>query len=197
MKSFREVAEYWDTEHPERDFERMRPLLRLARLANQVPSFQKAMLEPHGLSPSEYSILGALRRAGGPRQLQPEDLYNAVGCTPGGLSKMIDRLEKRGLVQRMHDASDRRRALIRLTPQGATLEREAFGDLGDGAERAMAQLAPEELQRVNFALDMLAAIFEAPETYLPPSQSGEKSLAEVRAALAEAGAAKGNGTEGK
>ncbi len=123
MKSLREIGEYWKTEYPERTFERVRPLLRLSRLSHLVPAFQKSVLAPHGLSPSDYSILGALRRAGRPRQLQPEDLYNALGCTPGGLTKMIDRLERRGLVQRTNDLEDGRRARIRLTPKGAATER--------------------------------------------------------------------------
>ena len=79
MKVLNEIDEYWRSEYPDRDFARVRPLVRLSRLAQLMPAFQKEVLAPHGLSPSDYSILGALRRAGHPRQLQPEDLYNALG----------------------------------------------------------------------------------------------------------------------
>ena len=63
MKSFREIGKYWRSEYPDRKFERVRPLLLLSRLSFLMPAFQKDVLAPHGLSPSDYSILGALRRA--------------------------------------------------------------------------------------------------------------------------------------
>jgi len=184
MRSFREVGESWKAEYPDRDFERVRPLLRLSRLAHLVPAFQKTVLAPHGLSPSEYSILGALRRAGRPRQLQPGDLYNALGCTPGGLTKMIDRLERRGLVQRVSDLEDGRRARIRLTAKGAAIERKAFVDYSDGAERVMSPFSDEEIEQINDALELLGAIFEAPDATTPAPEPVTASLAAVRAALA-------------
>ncbi|MDG2304501.1 MAG: MarR family transcriptional regulator [Candidatus Binatia bacterium] len=183
MKSLREIGEYWKAEHPDRNFERVQPLLRLSRLSHLVPVFQKNVLAPHGLSPSDYSILGALRRAGRPRQLQPEDLYNALGCTPGGLTKMIDRLERRGLVQRTNDLEDGRRARIRLTPKGAATERKAFADYSDSAERVLSPLSDDEIQQIDFALELLSAIFEAPDAGAPVPSPAETSLAEVRAAL--------------
>lgn len=183
MKSFREIGKYWRSEYPDRKFERVRPLLLLSRLSFLMPAFQKNVLAPHGLSPSDYSILGALRRAGRPRQLQPEDLYNALGCTPGGLTKMIDRLEGRGLVQRTNDLEDGRRARIRLTPKGAALERKAFADYSESAEQVMSNLSDDEIQKVDFALGLLTAIFDAPDAGGAAAQARSASLAEARAAL--------------
>ena len=125
------IGEYWRSEYPERDFGRIRPLLRLSRLALLMPAYQKHLLKPHDLTPTDYSILGALRRAGRPRQLMPGDLYSTLGCTPGGLTKMVDRLEKRGLVERLTDREDGRRARIRLTSKGEVVGRKAFADYKD------------------------------------------------------------------
>ena len=158
-----EIDEYWRSEYPDRDFARVRPLVRLSRLAQLMPAFQKSVLAPHDLSPSDYSILGALRRAGRPRQLQPEDLYNALGCTPGGLTKMIDRLERKGLVQRANDLADGRRARIRLTAKGAALERKAFADYSQAAEHLLAAFSRKELEGIDAALELLAGAFESPE----------------------------------
>jgi DNA-binding MarR family transcriptional regulator len=177
MKSLREVAEYWKKEYPDREFARVRPLLRLSRLAFLLPSFQKQVLKPHGLSPSDYSILGALRRAGSPRQLKPGDLYNALGCTPGGLTKMVDRLERQGLVQRLSDLEDRRRARIRLTPKGEAIERKAFADYNDSADRLMGQLSEEELDQIDSALELLVDAFEPSDE---PDDRQVTRLVEVR-----------------
>lgn len=155
-----QIAEYWQEEHPEREFSRVRALLSLGRLSFQMPAFQKRALEPFQLSPSDYSILGALRRAGGTRTLVPGDLYSAVHCTPGGLTKMIARLERQGLVQRFTDAADGRRARIRLTPKGAAVERKAGSEYIDSADRLLSKLSPDELDRVNAALALLLDCFE-------------------------------------
>ncbi len=155
-----QIEEYWQEEYPERDFARVRPLLGLSRLAFQMPAFQKRTLEPFQLSPSDYSILGALRRAGGTRTLKPGDLYSALGCTPGGLTKMIARLERQGLVQRLTDRDDGRRARIRLTAKGAELERKAGTEYSDAAERLLARLSPDDLERVSSALALLLECFE-------------------------------------
>ena len=183
MKSLREIGKFWRSEYSDRKFRRVRPLLLLSRLSSLMPAFQKDVLAPHGLSPSEYSILGALRRSGRPRQLQPEDLYNALGCTPGGLTKMVDRLEGRGLVQRINDLDDGRRARIRLTAKGATLERKAFADYSESAEQVMSHLSEDEIQQVDFALSLLTAIFDAPDAGGTADMARSASLAEARAAL--------------
>ena len=155
-----QIEEYWQEEHPDRDFSRVRALLSLGRLSYQLPAFQKRVLEPFGLSPTDYSILGALRRAGGARTLEPGDLYSALHCTPGGLTKMVARLEQQGLVQRLTDAADGRRARIRLTPKGASLERRAGAEYLDAADRLLSQLGEEDLSRIGPALVLLLDCFE-------------------------------------
>ena len=155
-----QIAEYWREEHPDREFSRVRALLSLGRLSFQMPAFQKRVLEPFQLSPSDYSILGALRRAGGTRTLVPGDLYSALQCTPGGLTKMIARLERQGLVQRLTDADDARRARIRLTPKGASIERKAGAEYLDGADRLLSNLSEDEIEQINAALALLLDCFE-------------------------------------
>ena len=155
-----QIAEYWREEHPEQEFSRVRALLGLGRLSVQMPAFQKRALEPFDLSPSDYSILGALRRAGGTRTLVPGDLYSALGCTPGGLTKMIARLERQGLVKRSTDATDGRRARIRLTAKGAEVERKAGAEYRESADRLLAKLSTDEIDQVNAALALLLERFE-------------------------------------
>ena len=165
-----QIGEYWRNEYPERDFGRIRPLLRLSRLALLMPAYQKHLLKPHDLTPTDYSILGALRRAGRPRQLMPGDLYNTLGCTPGGLTKMIDRLEKRGLVERLSDRADGRRARIRLTSKGEVVGGKAFADYNDGAARLIERLSEEEVERIDSALELLLNCLEPAdsEVYASP-----------------------------
>jgi DNA-binding MarR family transcriptional regulator len=52
------------------------------------------------------------------------DLAARVGMTSGGVTSLIDRLERDGYVSRVSDPSDRRRQLVSLTEQGAACRAE-------------------------------------------------------------------------
>ena len=162
MKWLDRITESWRQEYPDRDFATLPPLVRLGRIALLMREYQKRVLKPAGLTPSDYSILGALRRAGRPRRLTPGDLYNAVGCSPGGLTKMIDRLEKRGLVERSSDLEDGRSFQIGLTAEGEALERRAFSAYIQSGDRLMAPLSKQQLDDIDIALDLLLECFEPP-----------------------------------
>jgi DNA-binding MarR family transcriptional regulator len=176
MKWVQHVVEHLVRDDPDRDFSSLPPLVRLGRLSLLMAERQKSVLKPFDLTPSEYSILGSLRRAGGARLLKPGDLYNVVGCSPGGLTKMIDRLEKRGLVRRAADAADGRCAPIRLTAKGTALEKAALEAYVESADELMGAVPKSELQRIDSALDALLHRFESePEPTEPGHRGGTRS----------------------
>lgn len=161
MKWVQHIVETLSKDAPDRDLSALPPLVRLGRLSLLMAERQKSVLKPFGLTPSEYSILGSLRRAGGaPRLLKPGDLYNVVGCSPGGLTKMIDRLEQRGLVRRAADAADGRCAPLRLTAKGAALEKAALEAYVESADELMDSVPKTELARIDGALELLLERFE-------------------------------------
>lgn len=177
MKWLQHVLEPLRRDAPDRDVSALPPLVRLGRLSLLMGERQKNVLRPFALTPSEYSILGSLRRAGGARQLKPGDLYNVVGCSPGGLTKMIDRLEKRGLVRRATDAADGRCAPIRLTPKGSALESAALEAYLESADELMATFDAGERERIDAALDTLLDRFESAPT---PSGSPASGTSRIR-----------------
>ena len=73
------------------------------------------------LIPHEYGVLYALSKA--PDGLRITDLGEDVLLTQPGMSRMIARLEARGLVERRAHESDRRTYALHLTDKGkATME---------------------------------------------------------------------------
>ena len=64
------------------------------------------------------------------------DLSKDLGLDPGYLSRLLDRLEQRGLIQKIHSPSDGRQRLLRLTPDGE----EAFRLLDQRAREAIAAM---------------------------------------------------------
>jgi DNA-binding MarR family transcriptional regulator len=68
------------------------------------------------LVPREYGVLYAL--SGAPDGLRITELLNDVLLTQPGMSRLIARLEARGLIERLDDPDDRRACRIRLTEAG-------------------------------------------------------------------------------
>ena len=76
----------------------------------------------HELSPREYGVLYALSTAD-PRGLRITELGEDVLLTQPGMSRLVARLEGRGLVQRVDDLDDARACRIQLTAAGAATQR--------------------------------------------------------------------------
>src|SRR3984957_20446357 len=73
------------------------------------------------LAPHEYGVLYALSTA--PSGLRITELGEDVLLSQPGMSRMIARLEARGLVERAEDPDDARACRIRLTPTGVDAQR--------------------------------------------------------------------------
>src|SRR5574337_1192720 len=63
----------------------------------------------YGLTIARYDVLAQLDMSGG--QLRLGDLASAIVLSPSGLSKLLDRMEKSGLIRREPDLSDARASL--------------------------------------------------------------------------------------
>ena len=73
------------------------------------------------LVPREYGVLYAL--SGGTERAADHRLGEDVLLTQPGMSRLIARLEERGLVERADDPDDGRACRVRLTPAGADAQR--------------------------------------------------------------------------
>src|SRR5690606_912788 len=80
-----------------------------------------------GLQSTEYAVMLAL--AGEPDGLRITQLGEDVLITQAGMSRLILRLEKRGIVERVADAMDGRAQRIRLTSSGLALQRQVGRDV--------------------------------------------------------------------
>lgn len=75
------------------------------------------------LLPREYGVLYALSTA--PDGLRLTELCDDALLTQAGISRLVGRLEKRGLVERTDDPRDGRASRIRLTETGCDAQRRA------------------------------------------------------------------------
>jgi len=108
-----------------------------ARLWDEI---ETQMRKDHGLTMARYDVLATLVNAGG--RLRLSDLASSILLSQSGVSKLLDRMERSGLVQREPDPSDGRSAFATITARGRSMEegarqghhdllRRVFGDTLD------------------------------------------------------------------
>jgi DNA-binding MarR family transcriptional regulator len=83
------------------------------------------------------------------------ELGRELGLAPASMTRVIDRLEERGLVERKRDEEDRRRVLLVITARGERLLGETRLLEGTNVHRAVEQMSPTERRRVTEALRLL------------------------------------------
>src|ERR1022692_4830085 len=111
---------YADCVRPDRDSRWMPAWLALVRTHTRLWEQAEAqMRRDHGLTMARYDVLAQLVTAGG--RLGLTELASAIMLSPSGLSKLLDRMEKSGLVRREADHRDARAAFAVITSQGRSL----------------------------------------------------------------------------
>ncbi|GII85861.1 MarR family transcriptional regulator [Sphaerisporangium siamense] len=80
-------------------------------------SLEIALLSKHDLAPAAYDVLSQLFESPG-RRLRMNDLADRVLLSRSGLTRLIDRLQREGLVEREACASDARGLYAVLTTAG-------------------------------------------------------------------------------
>ncbi|WP_240506576.1 MarR family winged helix-turn-helix transcriptional regulator [Thermoactinospora rubra] len=152
------IVAQWNRERPELVTEAMAVFGRIYRIARIVGDRQEAVYGRLGLNRGEFDVLATLRRSGAPFQLSPKELCASMMLTSGGMTGRLDRLERRGLVTRSPDPSDRRGLVITLTEEGRALVDEAVV-VGLAAQREVFERLPEEsrTQLADLLRDLLAA----------------------------------------
>jgi DNA-binding MarR family transcriptional regulator len=115
--------------------------------------FDAQLEAEHDLPLSSYEVLITLRAAPD-RRLRMAELADRVLLSRSGMTRLVDRLERDGLLVRDTCASDARGCFAVLTPAGDELLARARGTHLDGVREAfLAHLGPDDLRT-------LAALWE-------------------------------------
>ncbi|MER8047430.1 MarR family transcriptional regulator [Streptomyces sp. NPDC094032] len=101
---------------------------RIQRLARVIDKAAKASAAEHGVEHGEFDVLTTLQRSGPPYALTAGAFLKASMVTSGAITNRIDKMEAKGLVERVRDGDDRRTIKIRLTDHGHEVTRAAFAD---------------------------------------------------------------------
>ena len=100
------------------------------------------------ISMRDYDVLYTLSKCDGPLRLS--ELNRHVLLSQPALSRLVDRLADRGLVERHADAADGRCVLLSLTEAGRDRQREVGREHARSVARAVtAELDPGELRQLE------------------------------------------------
>ncbi|XVQ06630.1 MarR family winged helix-turn-helix transcriptional regulator [Spirillospora sp. CA-255316] len=155
------------------------------RIIDAMPDWVTAAVQLNGLIadhmgvvPSDFACLHALNR-GGPATAAA--LADRVGLTPGSLSRMIDRLESAGLVQRRPDPHDRRKTLIEPTTEGLARINDYYAGLNVRTREVLADFTDDQLDSVlRFVQAAQAGTQDEVDRLRSPSRGGGRGPAPTR-----------------
>jgi DNA-binding MarR family transcriptional regulator len=119
------------------------------------------VLRPHELSQPQYNVLRILRGAG-PAGVPSMVVGERMVARDPDVTRLLDRLETRGLVARARDAADRRVVLVRLTDEGRRQVDELDAPVRDMHRRQLGHLTPDELAALSALLEAARREGEAP-----------------------------------
>lgn len=105
------------------------------------------IIKGEDLSRTQYNVLRILRGAGGP--LPCGEIASRMITRDPDITRLLDRLDKRGLVSRSRDADDRRTVLARITPEGLKLLSRLDEPIQDAHRRQMGHLGRERLEQLT------------------------------------------------
>jgi DNA-binding MarR family transcriptional regulator len=106
---------------------------------NQV--FSAVMAQNFELRQVEFTVLALIQAN---PELTASDLAKALAVTPPNITMWLDRLEGRGLVERVRSTADRRAQHVRATESGAAAAQRAAALLVDAEREALAVLSAAE-----------------------------------------------------
>ncbi|MCU0619639.1 MAG: MarR family transcriptional regulator [Gemmatimonadaceae bacterium] len=131
-------------------------VLGIERTADLLQGAFAAALKPHGVSPTQYNVLRILRGAG-EHGLPTLEIGHRMVTREPDVPRLIDRMEKAGLVTRRRCTADRRVVWCALSAQGASLM-SLLDPIAEGLPVSqMSMLSAEEQRTLVTLLDRVRA----------------------------------------
>jgi DNA-binding MarR family transcriptional regulator len=110
------------------------------------------------LTGTQLSALTSLQLAGA---MTPRELADAERVRPPTVTKIVARLEERGLVQRTPHPTDRRQVILSATPAGRAMLAQFERAREEWLAQQLAQLTTDEREVLRRAAELLRRLAEA------------------------------------
>ena len=129
---------------------RRRQLLDALSIAGRESStatvmFHTAIAEKAGLTATDAKTMDILARHG---SLTAGELSSHTGLATASVTSLIDRLEARGMVRRVHDRADRRRVIVETVRENTEGDTSFFGAMQSTIEALVKDFSDKQLETI-------------------------------------------------
>jgi DNA-binding MarR family transcriptional regulator len=126
----------------------------LRRLLNSMKQETDKRLEPHGLTNAQWEPLYKLRKC---MASTVAELAREMQTDPGATTRLLDRLEAKGLCKRIRSTEDRRVVNLELTPEGEAVADKVPAALASVMNAHLAGFSKTEWQALTGYLRRMVA----------------------------------------
>ena len=127
--------------------------LDLLRTTDMLSRRLVPVLKAEDLSATQYNVLRILR--GAPEGLACGEIAGRMITRDPDVTRLLDRLEKRGLISRDRETKDRRTVMARITPEGLTLLSRLDEPVQAAHRKQLGHLGRERLRTLVKLLSLL------------------------------------------
>jgi DNA-binding MarR family transcriptional regulator len=138
-----------------------RVFVSLMRTADALSRGAEAVLKPYNLSGTQYNILRILRGAG-EKGLACREVGGKLISRDPDITRLLDRMESRGLIARAREKDDRRVVKTRITAEGLRLLNDLDDPVRELHRRQLSHLPAKHLKQLSILLDRAREPLERP-----------------------------------
>jgi len=115
----------------------------LHQIADSIDKCEDELFKKFNMMVQEYQVFRAMKYIEG--AVTPTKITKFLDKNPNYVTFLIDRLEKKGLIERKRDLNDRRSLRLVITPKGERLYKKVSGPAEELPQQLLAILSREEL----------------------------------------------------
>lgn len=157
-------------------------LVSLRRIIQAVDIHSRQLVRLHGITTPQLIIL---KQLAGKEAIPVTRLAKQVSLKQATVTDILNRLERKGLVQRQKDAGDRRRVLVKETEDGKKLLEAAPSPLQDTFLEKFENLEDWQQNMVLASLQLLGTLMTDDEISAAPMLSSGELTATIEAGCGE------------
>ncbi len=140
-------------------------LIALRRIIRAIDMRSRRLMQHSGFTGPQLLVLQALGEHG---EMSAGDLARGVNLSQGTVTSILDRLEKRGFIQRIRSLTDRRKVYVTLTEEGKTKLSSAPTLLQERFIQRFEELKDWEQHQILASLQRLAEMMDAQDIDAAP-----------------------------
>lgn len=127
------------------------------QVGRELNTALERQLAPLGLTTQQAALLMHASR----QETSPSRLTELLGTDTAGMTRLLDRLEAKGLLHRVHHPTDRRAVVIELTSDGRALARRLPPIFGRAVSQLLAGFSADEISQLTALLQRMLSNLRA------------------------------------